>query len=269
MGVAPLQPTPAPLPIEGLWECRETAALGGGSGFSSCVHHNTWGRGGREGGGGRATVASAERPPGACTPGLGRVEHDLHLAALPPRLYECADREPRPSVGVVPCGGVAVLRGWLGRPRGGRHCVPHGVHPRDGGQHRAGGREQVPGRGEGPVAPEEAPDGAAVGDTRPMAPGALCLVVPPLDQEHPALGSASPGLRGGGSGVADGEGTQVPKGRQQGGRPRRAARPPSNGGGGTARAGPPRHTASLGPRGARGPTLPGPGERAAGPSAPI
>ena len=31
------------------------------------------------------------------------------------------------------------------------------------------------------------------------------------------LGSAGPGLRGGGSGAADGEGTQVPEGCQQGG----------------------------------------------------
>ena len=173
------------------------------------------GAGGVRGGRGEGHGGLGGRPPGACTPGSGRVEHDLHPAALPPRLHECADREPRPSVGVVPRAGVPVLRGWLGRPRGGRHCVPHGVHPPDGGQHRAGGRERVLGRGEGSVAPEDAPDGAAVGDTHPMAPGALRLVVPPLDQEHPALGSAGPGLRGGGSGAADGEGTQVPEWRQQ------------------------------------------------------
>ena len=67
------------------------------------------------------------------------------------------------------------------------------------------------------MAPGEAPDGAAVGDTHPMAPGALLLVVPPLDQEHPELGGAVPGLQDGGSGAADGEGTRVPKGCQQGG----------------------------------------------------
>ena len=133
------------------------------------------------------------------------------------RLNECADREQRPGVGVVPCAGVPVLGGLPGHPRTGRHRIPHGVHPRDGGQHRAGGRERVLGCGEGPVAPDEAPDGAAVGDTHPMAPAALCLVVLTLDQEHPALRSAGPGLRRGGSGAADGEGTQVPKGRQHGG----------------------------------------------------
>ena len=59
---------------------------------------------------------------------------------------------------------------------------------------------RVRGGGEGPVAPEEARDGVAVGDTHPMAAGALRLVVPPLEQEHTALGSAGPG-------AADGEGT--------------------------------------------------------------
>ena len=115
-------------------------------------------------------MAPTVGPPGALTPGSGRVEHDLHPAAAPPCLHECADREPRLSVGVAPRAGVQVLRGWLGRPRGGRHHVPHGVHARDGGQHRAGGRERVLGRGEGPVAPKKALDGAAVGDTHPMAP---------------------------------------------------------------------------------------------------
>ena len=170
VGAAPLRPTPAPLPIEGLWVCCETAAPGGGLEFSSSEHHSTLGLGGKRGGGGRATAASAVGPPGVCTPGSGRVEHDLHPAAPPPRLHVCADCEPRPSVGVAPRAGVRVLRGWLGRLRGGRHCVPHGVHPRDGSQHCAGGRERVPGRGEGPVAPEKAPDGAAVGDTH-LRPG--------------------------------------------------------------------------------------------------
>ena len=216
-GAAPPRPTPAPLPIEGLWVCCVTAAPGEGLKSSSSVHLCMPGLGGRGGGGGRATVASTVGPPGDRTRGSGRVEHDLHPAAPPPRRHELADRKPRPSVGVAPRAGVPVLRGWLGRLRGWHHRIPHGEHPRDGGQHRAGGRERVPGRGEGPVAPEEALDGAAVGDTHPMAPGALCLVVPPLDQEHPALGSAGPRLGGGGTGAADGEGTHVPEGRQQGG----------------------------------------------------
>ena len=63
---------------------------------------------------------------------------------------------------------------------------------------------QVRGRGEGPVALGEAPDGAVVGDTHPMASGALLLAVPPLDQEHPALSGADPGLWGGGPATADG-----------------------------------------------------------------
>ena len=62
VGVAPLRPTPAPLPIEGLWVCCETAAPGGGLGFSSTVHHSTQGLGRERGGGGRATVASAVGP---------------------------------------------------------------------------------------------------------------------------------------------------------------------------------------------------------------
>ena len=62
--------------------------------------------------------------------GQGRVENNLHLAALSPRLHGCVGRESRPSVGA----GVPVLRGWLGRPRGGRRRIPHGVHLRDGGQ---------------------------------------------------------------------------------------------------------------------------------------
>ena len=69
---------------------------------------------------------------------------------------------------------------------------------------------QVRGCGEGPVALGEALDGAVVGDTHPMAPGAL-LAVPPLHQEHPALGGAGPSLRDGGPAAADGEGTQVPE----------------------------------------------------------
>ena len=43
-------------------------------------------------------------------------------------------------------------------------------------------------------------------DTHPVAPGSLCHVVPPLDQERPVLRGASPGLRVGGPGPADGEG---------------------------------------------------------------
>ena len=143
MGVAPLRPTPAPLPIEGLRECCETAAPGGGSGFSSSVHHSTQGMGGERGGGGRATVASAERPLGACTPGSGRVEHDLHPAALPPCLHECADREPRPSVGVVqPAIGQPCHMMHTPRPRAGRRVGDGGWHspPPLGGGGAEGGR---------------------------------------------------------------------------------------------------------------------------------
>ena len=110
------------------------------------------GGGAREGRGGGASAASAVRLPSDNTPGSGRVEHDLHPVALPPRRHELADREPRPSVGVAPRAGVLVLRGRLRRPQGWQHRVPHGVHPRDGGQHRGGGCVRVPGRGEGPVA---------------------------------------------------------------------------------------------------------------------
>ena len=42
---------------------------------------------------------------------------------------------------------------------------------------------QVRGRGEGPVATEEALDGAIVGDTHPMAPRALLFSVP-LSTRH-------------------------------------------------------------------------------------
>ena len=59
-----------------------------------------------------------------------------------------------------------------------------------------------------------------MGDTNPMAPGALRLAVPSLDQEHPALGGAGLGLRGSGSAAADGEGTQVPEGCHHGGHQR-------------------------------------------------
>ena len=48
-----------------------------------------------------------------------------------------------------------------------------------------------------------------------MASGALCLVVPPLDQGYPALGRVDPGPRGGCSGSAGREGALVPEGRQQ------------------------------------------------------
>ena len=50
MGAAPLRATPAPLPIEGLWVCCESAAPGRGLGFSSTVHHSTQGLGGERGG---------------------------------------------------------------------------------------------------------------------------------------------------------------------------------------------------------------------------
>ena len=116
---------------------------------------------------------------------------------------------------VLPPRRGTVRRGWLGRPGGWHHRMPHGEHPRDAGQHRDGGRVRVLGRGEGPVALEEAADGTTVGNTHPMAPGALCLVMPPLQQEHPMLGCVGPGLHGACTGPADGEGTLVPEGHQQ------------------------------------------------------
>ena len=178
-----------------------------------------WGGGGggarEEGGGG--TAASAVGLPSDNTPGSGCGDHDPHPAAPPPRRHELVDREPRRSVGVAPRAGVLVLLGWLERPRGWHHRIPHGEYPRDGGQHCGSGRVRVPGRGEGPVAPEEAPDGAAVGDAHPMAPGAFYFVVPPLVQEHPALGRVGRAPRGAFSGVAGREGTEFPEGRQQGG----------------------------------------------------
>ena len=39
----------------------------------------------------------------------------------------------------------------------------------------------VRGHGEGPVAPEEAQEGAVMGDTHPVAPGSFCHIVPPLN----------------------------------------------------------------------------------------
>ena len=116
---------------------------------------------------------------------------------------------------------------------------------------------------------ERQPDGAVVGDTHPMASRALLLAVPPLDQEHPALGGAGPGLLGGGPAVADGEGTQVPKGRQQRGHQSglraiplvEAEGPPKRG----CRAIPPAEgVVEQWPR-----TPPGPGGRAARRTAPI
>ena len=141
-GAAPPRPAPTPPPIEGgcggaekppsrgEGRCprppRSTARLVGGPGG-----------GAREGWG----------LPSDSTPGSGRVEHDLHPAAPPPRRHELADREQCPSVGVAPRAGVLVLRGRLWRPRGWQHRVPHGEHPRNGDQHRGGGCARVPGRG--------------------------------------------------------------------------------------------------------------------------
>ena len=226
---APSRPAPAPLPFEGAVEVRSTAALGGGSVSSPGALHRSSGLGG---GGGRASAASSVGLPSDSTPRSGCLEYNLHPAAPPPHRHEPADREPRSNVGIAPRAGVLVLRGRLSRPRGWQHRVPHGVHPRDGGQHRGGGCVRVPGRGEGPVAPQEAPDGAAVGDTHAMAPGALGFVVLPLDQVYPAMGRFDPGPRGGCPGSAGREAAQVPEGRQQGGDPGELhALPPMEAGG--------------------------------------
>ena len=214
---APPRPAPAPLSFEGAVGVRSNRRPGGRVGVLARRVPPLVGLGGgvREGRGGRALAAPSVGLPSGSTLGSGRVEHDLHPAAPPPRRHELVDREPRPSVGVAPRAGVLVLRGRLWRPRGWQHRVPHGVHPRDGGQHRGGGCVRVPGRGLGPVAPRGVPDGAAVGDTHPMAPGALGFVVPPLYQEYLALGRVDPGPRGGCPGPVDREGAPVPEGCQQ------------------------------------------------------
>ena len=54
-----------------------------------------------------------------------------------------------------------------------------------------------------------------MGDTHPMVPGALRLLLAPLHQEHPGPGRIGQGPRGGCSGAAGREGTLVPEGRQQ------------------------------------------------------
>ena len=130
--------------------------------------------------------------------------------------YKSGVPEGGPPVTDVQARGVLALQGLRGHPRGRQHHIPHGVHPRDRGHHLAGRRIRVRGYGEGPVAPGEAPDSAIVGDIQPMPPGLLRRVVPGLNQECPVLRGAGPSLRGGGLAVADGEGTLVPEGCQQG-----------------------------------------------------
>ena len=123
--------------------------------------------------------------------------------------------------------GYRCCGGGCGNPGAGVNAY-HTAYTQDGGQHRAGGRMWVWGRGEGRVAPGEARVGAAVGDSHPMASGALRVVVPTLDQEHPALRGCWPrpvGWRLRRSGRGGGPG---PRGALGGGRPRRAARHPSN-----------------------------------------
>ena len=78
---------------------------------------------------------------------------------------------------------------------------------------------QLRGRGKGPVAPGEGPDGPIMGDTHSMAPGFVLLAFPPLDQKRLALRGASLGLRGGDPAAADGEGTEFREGRRQRGHP--------------------------------------------------
>ena len=60
-GTVPLQPAPAPLPIEALWGCCVTAAPGGGSVSSSAMHPCTPGGGG--GGGGEGGEGGGPRRP--------------------------------------------------------------------------------------------------------------------------------------------------------------------------------------------------------------
>ena len=196
---APPWAAPALSPSEKAMGVLETAAHGGASVSSPATFHRSrgGGGGGKGGEGERASAASAVGLPSDGTPGSRRVEHDLHPAAPPPDRHKLADREPRPSVGVAPRAGVLVLRGWQGRPRGleappTTRRTPAGWRPAPRRGLRAG-----PKADKRPIDPEDAPDEAAVGDTRLMAPGAFCLLVPPLDQEYSALGCAGLGPRGG------------------------------------------------------------------------
>ena len=170
----------------------------------------------RGGGGGRATVASAVGPPGVRTRGSGRGEHDLHPAVPPPRLHEFADREP---VGITHGGTIRCLL------RGDSPLAP----PRDPLAAAAAVVASIPrvytvwyAVMPAPEAPRPPPQhryprpGGDAHARASMGPGALRLVVSPLDQEHPALGSASRGLRGGGTSAADGRGPRPQRGASRG-----------------------------------------------------
>ena len=109
--------------------------------------------------------------------------------------------------GIVPRAGAA------GAPLG--QATPHTTRRIPWGLRPAPRRPRQTGPGAWRGAPGEAPDGAIVGDTHPVATGLLRLVIPPLDQERLALWGAGAGLWGGGPAAVDGEGTQVLEGCQQ------------------------------------------------------
>ena len=89
LGVAPLRPTPAPLPIEGLWVCCETAAPGGGLEFLSSEHHSTLGLGGERGGRGEGHGGLSGRAawcPHTWVRACGTRPAPCGAAATPPRM---------------------------------------------------------------------------------------------------------------------------------------------------------------------------------------
>ena len=246
LGVLPLQCTPASLPIEGLRVCCETAAPGGGLWFSSTVHHRPQGSEGQRGGGGREEGHSglcgrAARCPHAWVRARGTRPAPCGAAATPPRM-----RGPRALRARVP-----VLRRWLGRLRGGGGVTAY---------HTAYTRGM-----EASTAP--AAGSGSCGRARGLSPRRRHLTLPPwviptqCPPEHSAS-SSHPSTRstgeccsrsaGGGFGAADGEGTHVPGGCQHGGDLVGLRALPLMEAGDRQRE-LPRHTASQGPLGARGP----------------
>ena len=193
-------------------------AEGGGAGLSSCRR-----LGGGRGGGGRACGARGERAEGpgglsgwlsgACKPGSERMEHDPHPVAVPP-LHECAGEERRTSAGLVPRRGVPVLQGGWGDPGAGvtadQMTYSHGMEASTATAAACGfggaARDLSPRRRNLTVPLWVTPT--------QWPPEISASSIPPLDQEHRALGSVGPGLRGGSSRAADREGTHVLAGRQ-------------------------------------------------------
>ena len=167
---------------------------GGGGGRPVAVLRDGWGGGG---GGGRVTVAAADCRPVPAHLGQGARKATCTLRRC--RHTRTTSQAASHAVALSPARGVLgvlVLLGQRGATPG--QATPHTTRHIPSGSRPAPRRlpHAGPGRGEGPVAPGEAPDGAVVGDTHPMACRALLHVVPPLDQEHLVLGGAGPSLRG-------------------------------------------------------------------------